>query len=114
MLGFEMFDVGSWLENGLTKQVPRPEHEKSATVRRSGKWIVTAAIFSAAVAVSAPSFSTVPGSSLVASVLDGVGAALAPSLGEVKEGYWPTLMAEIDTWKPVQVAEVDCPVDVFI
>nr|WP_311527976.1 hypothetical protein [uncultured Ralstonia sp.] len=112
MLGFEMFDIASWAENGLTKQLPRPAHEMAAVVRRSGKWIITAAIVAAAIAT--PTFSTVPGSSQIASALGDISRGKTALSGEVKEGYWPALMTEMDTWKPVQVTEVDYAVDAFI
>lgn len=112
MLGFEMFDIASWAENGLTKQLPRPAHEVTAVVRRSGKWLITAAIVATVIAV--PTFSTVPGSTQIASALGDISRGKSAVSGEVKEGYWPALMAEMDTWKPVQVAEVDCAVDAFI
>lgn len=112
MLGFEAFDIASWAEGGLTKQLPGSAHKTTTAVRRSGKWIITTAIVAVAIATS--TFSATPESIQIASALGDIGRGKITASGEVKEGYWPTLMTDMDAWKPTQVAEVDYSVDAFI
>jgi hypothetical protein len=113
MVGFEMFDIGAWSEDGLTMQIKTPTRAAVVT-RRSGAWRVTLALAFAAVA--APSFATTsnPVQQLTTAFSDVRVSSTVASPDDVPDGYWPKLMSAMDQWEPIETPEIDCTIDAFI
>ena len=110
MIGFENFDIRTWLEYALVKPVPSKRITKAAI--RSKSWDTVLVVTLAACGMTVLESNVVDVRPLVSwGAPSRVCAEETPSLlsDEVPVGYWPKLMSAIDAWKPLDEVTLSEP-----
>jgi hypothetical protein len=106
MIGFEVFEISSWLDNGLTKHLISERSTLSLPVRKQA-W-TAAILLSLAASSGVMTFESKFDSSASQLSMSWVSTLVSEvrptsyAAGEVPVGYWPKLMKTVKEWKPLE------------
>lgn len=108
MIGFESYSVSAWFDNVLTRHV-KIQKKTSPSPRQYLKNASIAALLALgsntfqSVAVAEPTMIKIPSSSNGQSKYH-------PKLGDlVPQGYWPKLIAEMESWEKLAEPSIEYP-----